>query len=300
MKRVTAVIALIVVALLGITIPSAALASGSGGPAPSVAPGAPGAESYFDLARKDCVGTARNTSSKVWFTVADGALSDVYWPTIDATNVHTLQYLVSDGSSFTDLQQRDMSYRLIPDPTGMSCTVVASDAAHGYTITTTYIADPGSDSVLMRVHFSGPTGDQLYVRLDPLAGGTGGGGTQNAGGNSATLAGGPGGPVPVASNTNTTTDAVNRTYAVPTFEALQSANGFSAASVGYAGSASDGLTMLDASHQLTTYSSAPDGHVTLTAGVRLPREPDDHARSGVRDDRARCGGDRQRLGSPAV
>ena len=31
-------------------------------------------------------------------TVADGALSDVYWPTIDATNVHTLQYLVSDAT----------------------------------------------------------------------------------------------------------------------------------------------------------------------------------------------------------
>ena len=153
----------------------------------------------------------------------------------------------------------------------MSCTVVASDAARGYTITTTYVADPGSDSVLMRVHFSGPAADQLYVRLDPLAGGTGGGGTQNAGGNSATLASGPNGAIPVAFNTNTTTNAVNRTYAVPTFEALESADGFSQASVGYVGSASDGLTMLDSSHQLTTYDSAPNGHVALTAGVRLPR-----------------------------
>ena len=59
--------------------------------AASVAPGAPGVESYLDLARKDCVGTARNTSSKVWFTVADGVLSDTYWPTVDATNVHTRQ-----------------------------------------------------------------------------------------------------------------------------------------------------------------------------------------------------------------
>ena len=224
MKRRVALTALLVVAVMAITIPSAALASGASGSTSSVAPGAPGAESFFDLARKDCVGTARNTTSKVWFTVADGALSDVYWPTVDATNVHTLQYLVSDGHSFTDLQQRDMSYRLIPDPTGMSCTVVASDAAHGYTITTTYLADPGSDSVLMRVHFSGPTGDQLYVRLDPLAGGTGGGGAQNAGPNSATLAGG----VPVAFNTNTTTDAVNRSYALPTFEAGEVRPGASA------------------------------------------------------------------------
>src|ERR1700761_2690058 len=98
----------------------------------SVAPGAPGVESYYDLARKDCVGTARNSNSKVWFTVADGVLSDVYWPTVDATNVHTLEYLVTDGRTFTDLQERDMTYSVLPDPTGMSCTVIATDSAHGY------------------------------------------------------------------------------------------------------------------------------------------------------------------------
>src|ERR1700744_953775 len=122
--------------------------SAAGAGASSVAPGAPGTESYFDLARKDCVGTARNTSSKVWFTVADGALSDVYWPTVDATNVHTLQYIVTDGHRFTDLQQRDMSYRVIDDPTGMACTVIASSAAHHYSIETTYVADPNRDAVL--------------------------------------------------------------------------------------------------------------------------------------------------------
>ena len=70
----------------------------------SVAPDGPGALSHFDLARKDCLGTARNTTSKVWFTVANGVLSDVYYPTIDNTNVETLQYVVTDGSTFTDLQ----------------------------------------------------------------------------------------------------------------------------------------------------------------------------------------------------
>jgi glucan 1,4-alpha-glucosidase len=239
----------------------------------ATAPGAPGSESYFDLARKDCVGTARNTRSKVWFTVADGVLSDTYWPTVDATNVHTLQYLVTDGHSFTDLQTRDMTYRVIPDPTGMSCTVIATpsaaNAAHGYSIATTYIADPVHDAVLMRTRFDGLGGDQLYVRLDPLAGGTGGGGSQNAGGNTAVITDHG---VPVAFNTNTTTQASNRDYAVPTFMALESSNGFSNASVGYADSASDGQNMLDATHSLTRYTSAPDGHVTLTGGLPVPRD----------------------------
>src|ERR1700733_14338376 len=78
-----------------------AIAGASAASASSVASGSPGSMSYFDLARKDCVGTARNTTSKVWFTVADGVLSDTYWPTIDATNVNTLQDLVTDGHSFT-------------------------------------------------------------------------------------------------------------------------------------------------------------------------------------------------------
>jgi glucoamylase len=254
---------------------AAAAASGSVAALPTpttTAPDSPGSESYFDLARKDCVGTASDTTSKVWFTVADGVLSDTYWPTIDATDVNTLQYLVTDGHSFTDLQTRDMTYRVEPDPTGMACTIVASSSAHHYQIVTTYLADPARDAVLMHVRFQGPRGDQLYVRLDPLAGGTGGGGSQNAGGNSASLVSSGHQTVPVDANTNTTTNAVNRSYAVPTYMALESSTGFSSESVGYAGTASDGLTMLDSTHTLTPYGSASDGHVTLTA--QLPAQAD--------------------------
>src|SRR5881409_1635882 len=64
------------------------------GAAPAAAPGGPGVLSHFDLARKDCLGTARNRTSKVWYTVADGMLSDVYFPTEDNTNVETMQYVV--------------------------------------------------------------------------------------------------------------------------------------------------------------------------------------------------------------
>jgi glucoamylase len=237
----------------------------------SVAPGAPGTTSYFDLARKDCVGTARNDASKVWFTVADGVLSDTYWPNVDATNVKTMQYIVTDGHTFSDLQTRNMTYRSFPDPTGMACTVVASSSAHHYRIVTTYMADPARDAVLMHTRFEGPSNDRLYVRLDALAGGTGGGGASNGGPNSAQLDRFHGDTVPVAFNTNTSTDAVNRSYAVPTYEALESSDGFSSASVGYAGTASDGQQMLDGAHALTQYDSAPNGHVALTAAVRLDR-----------------------------
>src|SRR5215471_1593181 len=85
------------------------------------APDGPGSVSHHAVARKDCFGTARNTISKVWYTVAGGVLSDVYYPTIDNSNVETLQYIVTDGSTFTDLQARDMTYTVdtIPGSGGM-------------------------------------------------------------------------------------------------------------------------------------------------------------------------------------
>jgi glucoamylase len=240
--------------------------------AADVAPGAPGVMSYYDLARKDCVGTARNTRSKVWYTVAGGVLSDVYEPAIDNTNVQTLQYIVTDGSTFTDLQSRDMTYTVRADPTGMACTVTATDTAHGYQLITTYITDPARDSVLMDTRMQALPGSgtdignlHLYARLDAHVNGDGGGGTDNAGGNTGTLDTSTGSPVPVVSSTSTATEAVNRTYAVPTFMALRASTPAPAASVGYAGTASDGLTELDTTHALSpSYDSAPDGHITAT------------------------------------
>src|SRR5258705_13765884 len=120
------------------------------------APDGPGALSHFDLARKDCVGTAANRGSKVWFTVAGGMLSDVYSPTVDNTNVETLQYLVTDGKTFTDLQSRDMTHSVRSlDKSGMACEVTARAKSGRYSIVTRYVTDPARDAVGMSVPISG-------------------------------------------------------------------------------------------------------------------------------------------------
>lgn len=116
----------------------------------AAAPDAPGVVSHFDLARKDCLGTARNTTSKVWYTVAGGVLSDVYYPTVDNTNVETLQYVVTDGSTFTDLQTRDMTYTVQSlDRSGLACRVTSTANSGRYTIVTDYVTDPQRASVVM-------------------------------------------------------------------------------------------------------------------------------------------------------
>jgi glucoamylase len=268
-------------ALVPLAAGSAGAATGTAGTAAAgVAPGGPGAESYFDLARKDCVGTATGTRSKVWYTVAGGVLSDTYEPTIDNTNVSTLQYVVTDGSSFTDLQTRDMTYTVSADPTGMACTVTATDAQHGYRLVTTYITDPASDTVLMHTQLSAVPGSgtnvaglHLYARLDAHVNGNGGGGADNAGGNTGAVVSSRGSAIPVVSSTNTVTDAANRSYAVPTYMALADSTPAPAASVGYAGTASDGLTQLDSEHALApAYSAAPDGHIVATQQLAPARD----------------------------
>ena len=190
------------------------------------APGAPGAASLFDLARKDCVGTSRNTGSKVWYTVAGGVLSDVYEPTVDNTDVGTLQYVVTDGKTFTDLQARDMTYVVSADPSGMACTVTATRSDHGYQLVTTYVTDPVRDTVLMQTRLQRSPGSHadlralhVYARLDAHVNGNGGGGAENGGPDTGTV---NGASVPVIYDTSTVSQATNRDYAVPTYMALQS------------------------------------------------------------------------------
>jgi glucoamylase len=254
-------------------------AAAGASPAAPLAPvtqalGAPGTLSHFDEARKDCVGTARNTASKIWFTVANGVLSDVYAPTVDTTNVETMQYIVTDGSTFTDLQSRDTTYTASSDGTGMVCAIVSTSASHGYQLRTVYTTDVSRTSVIVHTTYVPLThaarSYKLYVRLDATAAGNGGGGTGNGGADSATTDTSTGHSVPVTFDTNTSTNAVNRDYAVPTYLALVADRSFASVSSGFVGTASDALLQLDATHAMSpTYTDATAGNVEQTAQVRL-------------------------------
>lgn len=74
MSRSAALASATAIVLLTTAVTGSAAALAVSGPG-AAAPAGPGAASYFDEARKDCLGTAENTKSKVWYTVADGVLS---------------------------------------------------------------------------------------------------------------------------------------------------------------------------------------------------------------------------------
>jgi glucoamylase len=277
-QRVVSVTLPTVGATVANNVPSMHVFSMTVGSPAAEATGAPGAASYYDEGRKDCVGTAENTGSKVWYTIADGTLSDVYAPTIDNTDVKSLDPIVT-GPGFTALQPRDMTYTASAlDSTGMACQITAHDAAHDFNVVTDVITDPATEAVVLRyslVPLAGaPSGLHLYLRFNPLLNGHGGGGSSNAGGESATVASTSRGTVPLSYSTNSFTEAVNRSYATPLYAALTGAQPFTQVETGFEGTASDGLTELDAGGTLTSAvesGGAPDasnGNVVQT--VELP------------------------------
>ena len=155
-------------------------------------------------------------------------LSDVYYPTVDNTNLETLQYVVTDGSTFTDLQARDMTYSVeaLPNSGGMALQ------GHGDGEERQVLDRDGvrhrprpqrrADAVDFRPK-PRPKKDpelKLYVRFDPTVNGNGGGGSGNGGADSATIDGSTGHPILVASDPVTATNAANRDYAQPVFAAL--------------------------------------------------------------------------------
>jgi glucoamylase len=280
------------VAVVLLLAAAALAAPAQAAPPTGAAADGPGGVSHFDLARKDCVGTARNRGSKVWFTVADGVLSDVYFPTNDTTNNETLQYVVTDGSTFTDLQARDMTYTVTkPDDRSLSCRVTATAKSGRYRIVTDYVTDTERASVVMRSRFAALRGKardyRLYVRFDPTLNGNGGGGTGNGGPDSGAVATAGGHTLLVGSDPVTATNAVNRDYAVPVHSALDADTGFLEVSNGFAGRASDGLTQLDADHGLTSrFAEAARGNLVQTARVDLPPGGDFELALGLGDTQA--------------
>jgi glucoamylase len=62
--------------------------------------GWPGIEPRWTHRDKGGVGTAYSVSSRIWFTLWNGVITEVYYPTVDHPQIRGLQYLVTDRKSF--------------------------------------------------------------------------------------------------------------------------------------------------------------------------------------------------------
>ena len=269
MGRVVAGCAAALLAVVGLPLNAAPAA------APLVAASdGPGALSHFDLARKDCLGTANGPKSKIWYTVANGVLSDVYSPTIDDTNVETMQYLVTDGSTFTDLQTRDTTYTVEGARRHRDGVQGDRDGQERRATSWSPTTSPTpSRNTRRRAH------EARAADCDRGTTGSTSGSTRRGrqrrwrcrqrrrrhGGHRHVhrLAGRPSPSTPTPRPRQPT--ATTRS---PVLLALRR-TAFSPVSSGFVGTASDGLAQLDAAHALTPTADAVNGNIVQTAGINL-------------------------------
>src|SRR6476659_7633244 len=150
---------------LGVVVSPATASARSG-----VAAGAPGAASDWVTGNKDGFGTARGTTSKVWYTLNNGELSEIYYPRIDTPSTRDTQLVISDGRTFTDRESTDTIHQVrLLDPQALVYQQIDRAKSGKYLITKTYVADPARSTVMVDIEFRSLTGNpyQVYVLHDP-------------------------------------------------------------------------------------------------------------------------------------
>lgn len=196
------------------------------------APGAPGIHSTWTTGAKQGLGTSASTNSKVWYTIQQGILGEVYYPQVDRPNVQDLQFIITDGSSFADLERDATTHDLVlPDSRALTYRQV-NTKPNQYRITKTYITDVSRPTLLIETRFQVLSGGpyQLYVLYNPSL--------NNSGmGDAAATSGG----ALVASDGDVAS-------------ALMSSSGFIKVSSGYSGTSSDGYQDLNAHRSLESQS----------------------------------------------
>lgn len=130
---------------------------------------AQGIDASWPTAAKNGFGTSNTLASRVWFTLADGVMTEVFYPTVDLPNVRMLQFKVDTGNKIEN-EIDDTVHRLeLPDPASLTFRQINRAKSGAYTITKTYVTDPQRSTVLIDVDFATQTNAQLYVYYDPFS-----------------------------------------------------------------------------------------------------------------------------------
>jgi len=234
--------------------------------AEAVAPGAPGAATTWSSAAKTGVGASyeayvdgqyrdggpTGTVSRVWFSLADGVLTETMYGLIHEAQIKALRFAVVSGDrlgvegndtvSRTEYLHTDVRGR----PLSPAYRVVTESADDAFEIEKRVFTDPDSNALILRVTITAGSGPVTpYLILEPHMANTGGGDRAQA----------------TATGLHASEGDVHLT--------LRPGQPFEAASAGFLGT-SDGLTDLQANGRLThAYASTGDtpGAVVLTGSL---------------------------------
>ena len=134
--------------------------------APPYAPSSPGKASDWAPGDKDGFGTSRTLRSKVWYTINDGELTEVFFPRIDTPATRDTQLVISDGATFADREDEDTDHQvqLIAGRSPVYRQINTAKSGK-YRITKTYVTDPDRSAVLVDIRFESLTGTPYSVYL---------------------------------------------------------------------------------------------------------------------------------------
>jgi len=226
----TGLLAVLIVAALA---PARTIASGS-------ATDCCGDHAAWTTGNKVALGTSATTPSTVWFTVANGITTEVFYPRADVPNMQDMQYIVTDGVSFVDLERDATDHAVsMPDEKSLEYTIVNTAKSGRYRISNTYVTDPDRNTLLINTRFESLDGSAYQLYLLENASMAGGGADNDAWWDSADGA-------LMSSNTQPLFGPPLTAVA-----ALRASSGFSAHTTGYAGAASDCFVDVKANKTLT-------------------------------------------------
>ena len=144
--------------------------------AQTTAPGGPGKDAQWATAGKQAVGTSASLESRVWFTLAQGVMTEVYYPDVTVANVHLLQFVVVDPKTKkVETEQDDANHEIkVLRPDSLTFQQVNTAKSGAWKITKTYVAAVSMSVVVIDVQFEAKNaGLALYVYYDPSIGNSG-------------------------------------------------------------------------------------------------------------------------------
>ncbi len=216
--------------------------------------GSPGIPPRWTSARKQAIGTAYSSASRVWFTLWQGILTEIYYPTVDHPQTRDWQLLFADGADLFHEEKRDFQSEVVSltrDSLGFK--VLQRQVDGQYSLEKTIIADPHYPCILQNISLKVPPSLRQKLNVYTLCAphlGVGGDG------NNAYVCVANGRKLLVANKKNT-------------WMAIGATVPFKKASTGFVGK-SDGWTDLnDNSSMDWQFDCALDGNVALTGMLDL-------------------------------
>jgi glucoamylase len=133
------------------------------------APGKPGKSPHWSSGAKTAVGTSTQSQSRLWFTLGNGTINEIYFPDIDTANTRSVRFLVTDGTDYFSDEELDARHVVTSLEDGVPAYTVSSTCKQGrYVLRKEITIDPARDVLLLRVQFEPKhEGLRLFLLVDP-------------------------------------------------------------------------------------------------------------------------------------